>query len=192
MLTLLYLLLILLGLTLLIGSYVLAYTIARKRVKNDSSKATILVKNGLETEAKKGQLSGIGKRGTKYFYGGKKVLFVPSSYQEVYHKNRRLLFIQRFGQLIASPFDNDIPLSDSEKEDLIYELTSGHIGADGLRAIKGKSSANVILIAIIAFIIGAVMVYGVVSYQDVIAKQQIQQQTQQQQDTNLPTPIEVK
>ena len=189
--TLLVLLAILFGLIFIFGSYILTYTIARKRVKNDASKATILVKNGLETIAKKAQLKGVNNKGVSYIYEHK-VLFVPNSYQHVYHKNRRLLFVTHLGQQIASPFASDTPLSDTEKSDLIYELTAGTIGADGLRAIKGKSSTNVILVAIIAFVIGAIAVYGILNYQDIIAQQQLPPTQSQQQPANLPIPIEVK
>ena len=70
---------------------------------------------------------------------------MPKKYEENYYNNKRLIFLSKIGQLVSSPFQNDIDLAPSEREDLIYELIESHIGSDGMRALKGKSSINIIL-----------------------------------------------
>ena len=127
--------------------------------------ALVYVKTGLRVgKPYTAKLHTSSKRGTIYKYGNKAIL-VPSSYEIVYHNRKRMLFVDRLGQVIASPFGKDKPLSANEREDLIYELIESHIGADGVRALKGKNTLSVILIAIIALVIGVVATFGVIQFQ---------------------------
>ena len=169
--------------------------IGRKSINDNPNKAIILIKTGLHTGIAKGILKDTTKRGVNYKYNNK-VIFVPSSYQELFCANKRILFVSGMGQLIASPFGKDVELADTEKEDLIYELIESHIGADGMRALRGKQSMSIIMVALIAFAIGAIGVYGVIQFQNTIAQKQpapvTQTQTQQPKQVMPPKSIEVK
>ncbi len=157
------------------GLLVAIFFIGRSTVKNDIRKAKIMVSIGEESPVYKGILTDVSKRGCVYSYnqGGKdKKIFVSYKHEVRFNNHKRLLFLNSIGQLIASPFNDDVVLSDDEKNDLIYELVSSHIGADGVRALKGKSLPNVILIGIIAFILGIIVVFGYNYFNQSIALQQ--------------------
>lgn len=166
-------------LCLLSGVVVVFYLIGKRSVRNDPNKALILIKNGLNIKQAKGKLHETAKKGLVYSYDKDKFVIVPKQYHEVFVNCKRLLFIGQIGQLIASPFDNDVPITDEEATNLIYEMCSTHIGADGMRALKGKSTANIIIIAIIAFAIGMVVV--LVFNQMQSSRQTVTTQQQQQQ-----------
>ena len=150
----------------LFGSVVfVTFLLGRHTVRNNPKRAYIFVKNGSNVESPHlGILDEKCKRGVYYGYGKNKVM-VPSSYEEVYYRNRRLIFINHIGKLIAIPFDKDESLDKEASENLIYELCASHIGADSIRALKGTKTANVIIIAIIAFVLGAIIVFGFTQYQ---------------------------
>lgn len=175
----------------LAGILLIVYLFGRRSVKDNPNLASIFLKTGLHIgKPIKGKLSDKTAKGFKYSYKlnrAEKIVLVPASYKEHYYCNRRSIYINRLGQLVASPFFDDVSLDETEKEDLIYELITSHIGRDGMKALKGKQSpASIVVIAIIAFVIGVVAVFGYQYMQS--AMQPKPQQTQQ----NLPTPIEVK
>lgn len=172
---------------LFIAIIVLTFIWGRSTIKDDSSKALVLVKTGSHiSQVIKAKVSERSNKGHSFMYKNK-VVFVPATYEEIYIRNKRMIFINRAGQLIASPFSNDISLSTDERDSLIYELVSSHIGADAVRNMKGKTSTNIIVIAIVAFIVGALVVYGFNYYQDTVS----QRQTKTQQPT-IQQPIEVR
>lgn len=175
-----------------IGGYIVTYIFARHSVWNDDKKAVVFVRTGREVKAYKGKRKDVTKQGISYIYN-KKAVFVPKHYEDDYYRNMRLIFVNYPGQLIASPFNNQ-PLSDTEKESLIYALIESHIGADSIRALKGKSSYNIIVIAIIAFIIGALLTFGALNLQKNSAKSlsQTQTPTQTQEQLSPRIPVEVK
>lgn len=173
---------------------IFTYLHGRKSVRDDPNKGLIFIKTGKSIAYPlKAKLSEIGKKGSSYIYKctyGGSVVMLPKSYGEYYYHNKRMIFITHLGQLIASPFDTDIPLTEEESKSLIYELCSSHIGADGIRALKGKQSA-IILIAIIAFAVGVVAMFGFNQFQTTM---QNRQNTETQQQIQVPNqiPVEVK
>lgn len=146
---------------LIIAVLVYVYFLGRFSIKDDNTKAIIFVKTGRHiSKPIKARLFGKPiNKGSCYVYDSGKI-FVPSRYGENYYKGKRILFLSRLGQLIASPFDNDPELSIDEKDELIYEFVSSHIGADAMRALKGKSMGGIMMIAVVAFIIGIIVVVG--------------------------------
>lgn len=176
----------------LISGYVLIYFYGKWKVKNDFNKAMIFVKNGKEIcKPLKGKLAGKTKAGYRYDYKNNTV-FVPRDYEEHYYRNHRAIYVNRIGQLIASPFDKDVQLSDNEKNDLIYELTASSIGSDAIKALKGKFSFNVILVAGIAFVIGVAVVFGYQYMQKATTTQQPAITQPVKPPVELTPPIEVK
>lgn len=146
---------------LVVAVLVLTYLLGRWSIKDDFTKAVVFIKTGRSiSKPIKAILSGKPtKAGASYAYNHNRI-FVPSSYAEHYHRNKRILFLNRVGQLIASPFADDKALSSGEKNELIYELVSSKIGADAMKALKGKSMTSVMIIAVCAFIIGIIAVLG--------------------------------
>ena len=166
----------------------IVYFIGRRSIKDNPDKALVFVKNGNHVSKPfTANLSEKGRSGHSFLYKNK-VVMIPASYGEVFHNNKRMLFINNLGQIVTSPFAGDTPLSDDERDGLIYELCAGHVGADGMRALKGVKSMNVIIIAIVAFFVGALLVFGITQYQTNMGQNTPQQQQQQQQQR----PIEVK
>lgn len=160
---------------------VLTFFYGRYTVKDNPDKAYIFRKTGRHV-SKPFRAKRMGKPsrlGTKYKYGNSFVT-VPNTYADVYINQRRMIFVNNIGQIIASPFDTDIELSDKEKEDLLYEMVESHIGSDAMKAIKGKNTMPIIVIIIIAFIIGILAVYGYNYIQDAMVQRQAQSQQQQQ------------
>ena len=172
------------------GTILITFFLGRFSVKDKPNEAAIFVKTGLHIQKPvKGKLQHTGKNGISFIYSKNKIVFVPSTYKENYYHNRRIIFVNHKGQLIASPIIGDVAFSDTEKEDLIYEMCSTHIGADGMKALKGKSTPQVIIIALVAFVIGVAAILGFNAFQDQIAKRQNNTPTQQ---TPIRIPQEVK
>lgn len=139
----------------------LIYMFGRKSARNNPTKATIIQLVGHEALAYRGvQYGEPTKNGTIFQYGKGKFITWPKSYKNIYHKSKLMIFVNHRNQLVASPFDKDVELSSDEKNDLIYELVAGHIGADGMRALRGHSGGNMILIGIVCLIVGALLSYG--------------------------------
>jgi len=163
--TLLIILLWAFSIVFLFGLILITFLIGRSTIKDNPDKALIYVRNGLHVDKPiKAIRKGKSNRGVSYKYG-KNTVFVPSTYAEVYHHNRRMVFLNKIGQVIALPFSVDVTLNSDEKSDLIYELIESHIGADSIRALKGKSNLSIIMVALIAFAIGAIAVYGILQFQ---------------------------
>lgn len=180
------------------GLLLLIFLYGRHTVRDNPKKALIYIKNGNVVGSPFiGTLNGKPtKKGCKFSYGKDKIVLVPAKYHEVYHKNKRMIFLSRVGQLIASPFANDSKLSENEKEELIYELVSSHIGADSIKALQGHSNLNIIFIAIIAFVFG---ILAVVGYTYMQKQMTVQPNTSITDTTTKPssqeikiTPVEVK
>lgn len=170
------------GAVFVFGIGLLLFIFGRSTIKDRPNKGAVFVTNGNHIEKPfKADLKETAKNGQMFFYSDKKVVFYPSKYKDYYYCNRKAIFINKVGQLIASPFNQNIDLSDDEKQNLIYELCSSHIGADGMRALRGKSTMSVIIVAIIAFIIGLCVVIGFNAYQDSVSKQQVNQPKIEQQ-----------
>lgn len=134
--------------------------LGRVSTRDNPERARIFIKTGNHiSKPIKGKRTTVTRKGDMYSYSGK-VVCVPRSYGENYQLGKRVIYISKAGQLIASPFDSDKKLATDEKSTLIYELVSNTIGAEGLRAMKGKQSVNVIFIAIACFVIGVGVVLG--------------------------------
>lgn len=181
------------GLALLIGIFVAVYFLGKQSIKNNPNEAFVFLKTGDSVKKPfKAKLSITSKGGQLFFYyNKKKIVFSPEQYKEIFYCNKRMIFINGQGQIIASPFENDIELSSNEKNDLIYELVSSHIGADGMRALKGNPSASIIIVAIVALAIGAILSFGVIKFIDVQKQNNTIEQTQQTQEIQ-ETPVKVK
>lgn len=147
---------------LVIGLLAVVFFFGRSTIKDNPNKALVYVKTGRHVglPMKANLIGKPTKRGCRFNYGNKQMVFVPASYSDNYHKGKRMLFISHIGQLIASPFADDVPLSNDEKNELIYEICESHVGADGMKALKGKLSLNIIMVVVIAFIVGIVAVVG--------------------------------
>lgn len=180
-----------LSIILFLGTCITIFIIGRRSIKDNPNEALIFVKTGLHIskpiKAKKTDTSKIGS----IFSYGKKIVLIPSSYGEHYHKNKRLIFISREGQLVASPFDTNITLLEDEKENLIYELVSGHIGADAMKALKGSKTINVIIIAVVAFAFGIIAVFSYNYIQSYYASN-IPTEPAISEKAKLPNAIEIK
>lgn len=177
---------IILTVLLVIGLFIIVYALGRMSIKDNSQQAFIFCKTGLHIgKPIKAKLDATTNKGSSFVYNNS-VLFVPKDYSEVYYKQRRMLFVNRKGQLIASPFGKDLPINEAEKETLIYELVASHIGADGMRALRSKQSLSLIIVAAAAFIIGIVGTFAVVKFQETRQQQQVQQVQQVQPITITP------
>jgi hypothetical protein len=143
-------------------AFLLVFLLGRKTVKNNIKNAIVLVKLGNDLQGFKGKLHGNpSKLGYRYNYNdNKNIVLVPKKYKELYHKNRRMIFLNGIGELVSVPFDDKEKLSDKERNELIYELLESHIGSDIVRAMNGKTTMNIWIIAVIAFIVGVVLVFG--------------------------------
>lgn len=171
-----------------------AFLYGRSTIKDNPKKAYIFLATGRHISLPiKGDMIGKPtKAGTRYKYANNEIIFVPTNYGEKYIKCRRAIFISRYGQLIASPFDDDVSLSEDEKNDLIYDICESHIGSDVMRFIKGKGAVSIIIVAIIAFVIGAAIVIGFTQFQKVNQQKMQQQPAQTQPVQPNPNIIEVK
>lgn len=150
-----------------IALLILVFIYGRATVKDKPNEAAIFVKNGKHVDKPfKAKLIESGRNGLCFMYK-KHTVMIPKSYADIFYRNRRMIFINHIGQLIAQPFDKqDIPITKSAQDNLIYEMVSSHIGADGMRALKGKPTQSIIIVAILAFAIGAVAVFGFNYFKD--------------------------
>ncbi len=172
---------------LFIGLVFIIFLIGKKSVKDNSLKGAVFIKTGLHISSPvKAERSTTTGKGSGFMYGKGKIVIVPKSYGEHYFCNRIMIIINQAGQLIASPFNEDKELSPDEKNDLIYEICASHVGSDGMRALKGKSQANILIIAIIAFIVGVSSVIGFNAFQEQMLKRQVPQEQEIQITPNIP------
>jgi len=174
-----------------IAAFILTFFYGRSTIKDNPKKALIFIKTGKHiSKPIKGTLAGKpNQTGCRFNYSNK-TIFVSNKYGDYYYNNKRMLFLNHFGQLVAMPFSEDISLTNDEKAELIYELCASHIGADSMKALKGKQSFNVIIIGVVAFILGVIAVFGYNYISDAIAQQQVTQQPAKQQQRQPA--IEVK
>ena len=174
---------------LFIAVIILTFFYGRITVKDNPKKAFIFLKTGKHINKPiKGYMVGKPNQvGTRFNYLDKTV-FVPHKYGDYFYLNRRMVFVNHVGQLVSMPFSDDKQLSNDEKEELIYELCASHIGADSIKALKGKQTMNILIIGVIAFILGILAMFGYNYIQGIVAQQQ--QQQQQQQPSIQIKPIE--
>ena len=178
---------------LLLATFLIIFLLGRHSIRDNPNKALVYVKTGKHiSKPLNGKIDGKPtNKGSKYTYG-KNIVFVPARYGDYFHRSKRMLFVSHLGQLVASPFSDDIELSGDEKNELIYGLVESHIGADAMRAIKGKSTINILIVAIIAFAIGAIIVFGVTQYQAQSDLKQTNNIQQVEPETPKEKPQEVK
>lgn len=170
------------GIALLFGVILITFLFGKASIKDKPYQGAVFIKTGLHiSKPIKAQRGDISSKGSFFMYGKKGLVLVPKSYKENYYCNRRIIFVSHTGQLIASPFQDDITLSSDEKNDLIYELCASHIGSDGMRAMRGKSQVSIMIIAVIAFIIGVSAILGFNAFQEQMAKRQVNPPQQQQE-----------
>ncbi|OGM08555.1 hypothetical protein A2Z67_01800 [Candidatus Woesebacteria bacterium RBG_13_36_22] len=183
---------IFLGILLLGGLYLFFYLMGRRSVRNNADKALVYVATGKNVENPyKADIIAKTGLGTCFQFK-EKFVAIPSSYSEIFHRQRRMIFVSRTGQLIASPFNTDAIISREEKDSILQALIEANIGAGVVKALKGRGmkAFQVIIIAVIAFAIGAIGVYALTQYQKVQTPK-----TDIPQQQNIPKPqipIEVK
>ena len=173
---------------LFIAIIIITFLYGRLTVRDNPKKALIFLKTGKHVSKPiKGKIMGKpNQMGTRFNYLDK-TIFVPHKYGDYFHLNRRMVFVNHVGQLVPMPFSDDKELSNDEKEELIYELCASHIGADSIKALKGKQTMSILIIGIIAFVLGILAMFGYNYMQDVMLQQQ-QQQTQEKPSIEI-TPI---
>lgn len=169
--TLVTIILIFFAILFFVAFLIITFFFGRQSVQDKADKGAVFVKTGLHVKGYKAKRCGQDKGGDAFIFGKNEYIFVPDTYKKRYFNDRRLIFINNVGELIASPFDDDKPLNDTQKTDLVYEICASHVGADGMRAMKGYTKMS-FLYLIIAFIIGAGMVLGYQSFQEQLLKQQ--------------------
>lgn len=182
------------GFALFIGFIIIAYFWGQSSIRDNPNKAKILVKAGHRLAASyKGQLTEKNDVGCTYKYNGNEKVMIPHVYGEDYdNKGKRLIFISGVGQIIASPFDKNVKLNDTEKANLIYSLIESNIGGQIVRAMQGTKTMNVIIWAVVAFVVGIVLMFGFNYWQNSQAKATVNQPTTSQSNQKLPEPVEVK
>jgi len=151
------------GFVLVGGLCFVIYLIGRASVVNNPNKVAVFIKSG-NTLLKplKGKMVKRVKNGTAYKYRGGKFTIRPSSYSEIYYNGRITVFLNKIGQVIASPFTESETLADGEKETLIYKILESHIGEGAVNAVSSKKKVpNFILMAFIAI---AIIVVGFIGY----------------------------
>lgn len=172
---------------LLIASLILAFVYGKHTIRDNPEKGIVFVKTGSHiSKPIAATLTEMTSKGNSYKYN-KSVVMLPTTYGEYYHRQKRLIFVSHNGQLIASPFGKDVLLSKSESESLIYELCASHVGSDGMRALKGHKTGNVLIIATVAFLIGVAAMFAFYNFQAVNQNQQVTTPS-----TENPQIIEVK
>lgn len=175
------------GLVLLAGFLFVVFLFGRLSVKNDPRKALVYIISGSQmSRPKAGKMAGNPtKLGCKYIYGNNTV-FVPASYREYYYQGKRIIYLTRLGQLIATPFSAKETLSDDEKNELIYELVSSHIGADSMRALQGKFNLNIVMIIVIVIIVSLLAAFGYNYMKGTMVANQVSTQEQKQEIKVVP------
>lgn len=162
-----------------IALLLVTYLLGRHSIKDNINYGAVFVKTGNHVgKPIKAKLGEVTKTGCYYLYDNKAV-FIPASYNEYFYSNFRMIFVSHLGQLIASPFSEDKPITKSAEQTLIYELVTSHIGADGMRALKGKGIKGIFAIIAIIVVVALVAVFGVYQYQ----------KTQHQKALNQQTPV---
>lgn len=171
-----------------VGAFtVITYILGKRSVINRPDKSAVFCLVGNEMQGFKGKKIRETDKGTAYLYNKNKIAIYPKKYKhDIFFKNMRVMFSKHPNQVITSPFDKDVELTKEEKSDLIYEILSGHIGSDAVKAVKKKGQPNIILVAIVAFIIGIIVVVGFTSFQDAIKQRQQPAVTTPTQNNELP------
>lgn len=172
---------VVIGVLLASAVVIFAYITGKASVKNQPDKALVLLNTGNNTRTFKADYIVESNRGYLYRFG-KRLVAVPKQYKEVYHKGRRLIFMNRANQIVSSPFDDDSSLSEVEKASLIYELVECDIGSESVRAMRGKQTPKLLLIAAICIAVGAIAVYSIMYFQDKMNTPAPAPQEQTQQD----------
>lgn len=174
------------------GILLIVFLFGRSSKEDNPNLASIFINKGLHCEKPvKGILHRKGKKGESFKYGQGNIVMIPNEYKRRYYNNKRMVFVEHKGQIIASPFDNDVPITESQAEDLIYDICESHVVSDGLRALRGKSAVKLMSVIVIVVIIACVGVFG---YNYLSKQQSTQQNTPIEQPANnkLNEPIEVK
>ena len=125
--------------------------------RDDVSKAKIFRDIGLSYEVIDGVAIATSNTGITYQYGKNKTVIVPHSYGIKYIKHKRVIGVGTSDSLLPNPLGVSRIERTENYSELIKQLTLGHIGADIVKAVSSsKFQLSWIMIAIIAFIIGAV------------------------------------
>lgn len=166
----------------LVGTSILIYQRGKSSTQENPQKGIIFMLNGRHLEKpQKAKLVKRTSRASHYTYNDKNSVLVPVKYQEIYYRDRRLIFIANKGRLISNDLSGEKELDNSEKETLIKEVLKADIGGGAIRAIQATHplALNIIMV-VVALIIGATGTYGFIQIQKQMALNS-QQQTQSQQ-----------
>lgn len=192
-LTLIWIIIILFSIAILTGLTRLVYQKGKDSTQENPEKGIIFTLNGRHLEKpQKAKLIRRSSKATHYSYNNKNSVLVPNVYQEIYYRDRRLIFMANKGRLISNDFSNEITLSDTEKETLIKEILKADIGGGAIRAIQSTHpiALNIVMV-IIALAIGAIGTYGFIQVQKQMALNN-QPQTQQSQQSQPKIQQDVK
>lgn len=179
---------LLLGIPFIVGIFIVVFQLGKRTVWNNDKKAYVFKDTGTEYILYKGtRPENPTDKGSIYYYSDTFIL-VPQKYTKKYIKSKLAIFIDSAGSLISAPTHNDKKLLPNEKEDLLYSIIEANIGSNAVKALKGVQKGSVILIAIIAFVVGAVAVLGFNYIKEQYSQQQqpVKQQTQTQTSNTTP------
>jgi len=100
--------------------------------------------------------------GIRYKYKNN-IIDIPITYPVIWHKKRRTLFINSNRELITK-FDNgtkNFNFTADNLDDLQFELGTTNLITQAIKSMKGGNDIVMIIIAIVIFVVGAVIGYGV-------------------------------
>lgn len=189
-----------LGFGIFLAILVLVFIYGKVTVKDNPYKARIFIKTGNQVTSVNGTAKEVTAKGIRFQYrhGGIKIknVLVPMKYGQdiikgVLNSGKRLIFVDKVGRLIASPFDKDVELAPEERSNLIYEILESNVGEAVVREIKSKKQSIGLFAVIIALFLGALLGYGGVKVMERY-QQQTNQPKQTQQQNQQQIPIEVK
>lgn len=169
------------SIALLAGIAFLIYQRGKSSTQENPNKGIIFTLNGKHLEKpKKAKFIEKSSKGLCFAYGKNDLVLVPIKYEEIYYRDRRLIFINNKGRLISDVFGtNGTNISDAEKETLIKEMLKANIGGGAVQAIKSTHPLAInIVMVVIALVVGVIGTYGFIQFQKQIGLNN-QQQSQQ-------------
>lgn len=179
-----------------ISGALLFYFLGKSAQRENINRCSIDIDCGSQVVTRKGKCIHTSVEGKKYQYrynGAIHEILVPDTYKPRYRQARRLLAMNSSGSLVALPFEQSEKLSKSEREDLIKEITMSQLLAQAVKAMRGKITSSILIIAvIIALLIGIAGTYMFVKNQQknqTTKTTQTTQTTQPTQPTNTPPVI---
>lgn len=151
-------------LTIVVVICIFIYAAGKRSVKDTDERAYIHIdKDGHIRRPIVGIRAQTTQKGIAYIYNidnKKSIVIIPASYEVRHYLGKRDIYIGREGQLIASPFNSDIQLSNLEKDDLFHSIFKSKMLVEAVKHISGKGS-NKSIIVVIIIIAAIVVVVGI-------------------------------